>query len=96
MRPSHAGRKRDANEGAIVAALQAVGATVERLSGPDIPDLLVGHHGVNFLLEVKMPKGELSDGQFEWVKRWRGRDVYVVRSPDEALAAIGCGARRTG
>lgn len=96
MRRGGQGKRRDANEKAIIAALRVVGATVQQLSGIDVPDLLVGHHGVNFLLEVKMPKGELSDGQFEWVKTWRGREVWVVRSPDEALAAIGCGARRQG
>lgn len=94
MRRGGAGKRRDANEKAIIEALRAAGASVQQLSGLDVPDLLVGHHGINFLLEVKMPKGELSDGQFEWVKRWRGRDVYVVRTVDEALAAVGCGARR--
>lgn len=57
---SHARRaaRRDANEDEIVKALRAVGASVTMLSGVDgIPDLLVGHQGRTFLLEVKLPLG---------------------------------------
>lgn len=81
--------KRDANEPAIKAALRKVGATVVSLSIEDVPDLLVGFRGENFLLEVKMPKGELSEGQATWHMKWNGYPVHVVRSEEEALQAIG-------
>ena len=95
--------KRDANEAAIVEALRAAGATVERLSGPDLPDLLVGWQGANVLLEVKDPaqakkayrgkpgagRQEMSDGQVAWRDAWRGRPPVIVRTPAEALVAIG-------
>lgn len=46
-------RRRDDNEPPIVAALQAVGAGVQRLDGRGLPDLLVGYRGRLLLLEVK-------------------------------------------
>lgn len=50
------GDHRDANEGPIVDALEAAGATVSRLDGKNgEPDLLVGFAGVNELMEVKRP-----------------------------------------
>jgi len=89
--------KRDLNEQTIVTALERVGATVERMSGPDLPDLLVGYRGVNVLLEVKRPAGakggtshrDLLPGQAEWHAAWRGAAPVVVRTAEEALAAIG-------
>jgi hypothetical protein len=33
--------------------------------------------------------GELSEAQVRWWKGWRGREAKIVRTPDEALAAIG-------
>lgn len=44
--------RRDANEPAIVAALQAAGAAVQQLD-PPLPDLLVSYRGTLHLLEVK-------------------------------------------
>lgn len=44
--------RRDANEAAIVAALDAAGAAVEQLD-PPLPDLLVSYRGELYLLEVK-------------------------------------------
>lgn len=89
--------KRDANEAAIVTALEAVGATVERLSAKDAPDLLVGYRGVNVLLEVKRPAGkrggtshrDLLPGQAAWHAGWRGAAPVVARTVADALAAIG-------
>lgn len=46
-------RKRDANEASIVAALQAAGAAVDRLSGDGQPDLLVSWANELTLVEVK-------------------------------------------
>ena len=89
--------KRDKNEAAICLALEAVGATVERLSGADLPDLLVGFRGVNTLMEVKQPAGkkggtshrDLLPGQAAWHATWRGAAPVVVRTVAEAMAAIG-------
>ena len=80
--------KRDDNEREIVDVLTGIGATVQRLSMADVPDLLVGFRGENFLLEVKMPKKKLRPGQFAFFDDWQGQCI-VVRSPEEALQAIG-------
>ena len=89
--------KRDKNEPEIIAALEAVGATVEQLpTGRGVPDLLVGvsRYGKfdiqrrNFLLEVKTEKGKLNEKQTKWFKSWNGQ-AEVVRTPEEALAVIG-------
>jgi len=82
--------QRDANEPEIVTALEAVGASVERLdAGPGgIPDLLVGYRGANYLLEVKTASGKLRRAQLTWHPEWRGQ-VSVVRTAEEAWAVIG-------
>ena len=80
--------RRDENEAAIVQALRKAGATVELLSATNIPDLLVGYRGQNFLLEVKTEKGKLKEGQKNWASHWRGQHA-VVRTVDEALQVIG-------
>ena len=80
---------RDANEEEIVGALIAAGATVERITGRGLPDLLVGYKGENFLLEVKNPRtqGQLSKDQRKWHSTWEGQ-CAVVRSPDGALQIL--------
>jgi hypothetical protein len=80
---------RDANEAGIVAALEMAGATVEKIpTGRGVPDLLVGFKDVNYLLEVKIKTGKLNAKQVKWHSNWAGT-VYVVRTPREALIAIG-------
>jgi ribosomal protein L16/L10AE len=81
--------RRDANEPAIVQALEAVGAEVWRLSGTGIPDLLVWHVRCGVLLmEVKTKSGTLTDAQ---VQANRRLPVHVVRTVDEALALVNHG-----
>lgn len=84
----------DQNHTAVVDALRAVGASVQSLArvGNDCPDLLVGYRGVNYVLEVKTPKGPVKPGQEKWAAQWKGQTA-IVRSVDEALVAIRAGAR---
>ena len=96
-------RRRDANEGEVVAALEAVGAAVERLDGDGLPDLLVEFGDVLRLIEVKRVtddrkrihagKGGDLEGrtpsQVKWAARWKGRPPVIVQNAAEALAAIG-------
>jgi hypothetical protein len=81
--------KIDRNQPEIVKALRAAGATVQILStvGKGCPDLLVGYNDVNYLLEVKMPGGKLTDDQRVWHSEWRGR-FTVVYSSEEALRIV--------
>ena len=84
--------KRDRNERALVAALGAVpGVIVHRISGPGIPDLLVGHRKRYVLLEIKSKRGRLEPLQvaFHDTARALGLPCYVVTTIDEALAALG-------
>lgn len=90
--------RRDKNEGPIADALIAAGASVTRISEEGAPDLLVGYHGVTTLLEVKRARGPrggkggtLTAKQVAWRDAWRGSPPIVVRTPAEALAAIGVG-----
>lgn len=80
--------KRDTNEPEIVQALEGVGCSVERLSAPGVPDLLVAFRGAHFLIECKMPGETLTPAQKRWHWAWNGK-VSVVRTVDEALAAVG-------
>ncbi|MBV8760125.1 MAG: hypothetical protein JO257_22730 [Deltaproteobacteria bacterium] len=98
-------RMRDGNEPGIVDALRSVGATVCRLNESGIPDLLVGFRGGMYLLEVKRPlgargglpehreheggRGDMTEAQVRWWEAWRGPAPAIVRTPAEALAAIG-------
>lgn len=93
-------RRIDDNQPAIVAALRAVGATVQSLAtvGKGCPDLLVSYRGVNHLLEVKdgakpPSRRQLTPDEARWHQQWRG-PVAVVTSEAEALAAIGAVASR--
>lgn len=97
------GKRRDANEGLIIAALEAVGASVQQLDGDGVPDLLCGLAGVTHLIEVKAEHGKakvggkrtasgLRESQERWHRAWQGAPVHIVTNTDEALRAIG--ARR--
>jgi Holliday junction resolvase len=85
----------DDNQKEIADALRVRGCSVVSLAamGAGCPDLLVGRHGFNFLLEVKNsalpPSGQkLTKEQWEFHGRWRGQAV-VVNSVEQALEAVG-------
>jgi hypothetical protein len=87
--------KVDRNQAEIVVALRSVGATVQLLHsvGKGCPDLLVGHRGQNFLIEVKDWQASNADRklnaiQQEWHDAWNGR-VARVETIAAALMAIG-------
>lgn len=95
--------RRDQNEAEIVAALEAAGCEVFRLTdhaAAGLPDLLVfrletryavgGHVDVETvrLLEVKTATGKERPEQTAFRLRWPS-SVHVVRSPIEALSVMG-------
>lgn len=98
-------KSRDGNEKPIFDALVAAGASVTRLNDDGVPDLLVGFNGQTFLIEVKLPltkrgaksqrreaeggSGDFTKAQVKWWGGWKGTRALVVRSPEDALAAIG-------
>jgi hypothetical protein len=79
-------RKRDANEGAIIDALERVGAVVFQVSAPGAPDLLVAFRGRWFPMEVKAAAGKLTPLQ---AGALADQGCPIVRSIDEALALLG-------
>jgi Holliday junction resolvase len=83
----------DANQTVIVETLRAIGASVISLAniGNGCPDLLVGYHGKTYLLEVKTPCGKLTPDQVEFIDRWDGADVVIVRSPGYAIEVVSKG-----
>lgn len=90
----------DANHKKIVAALRDCGATVISLApvGSNVPDLVVGFRGTNYLLEIKRaelqkyaPHGgerQRIERQKEWRDAWRGQ-AEIVYDVDQALQVIG-------
>jgi len=86
------GRKTDANQASIMAALRQVGATVVDLSavGRGVPDLLVGFRGQTYLLEVKNKAGRnrLTADQDVFLAWWHGVPPVIVYNENDALIAI--------
>lgn len=80
--------KRDGNESEIKDALRTAGCTVVELSVEGVCDLLVGLNGINYLIEVKNGKNDLTDAQIKFFEEWEGQ-CAVVRTIDEALQVIG-------
>lgn len=90
-------KKVDANQAEIVEFFRQRGASVQSLAaiGKGCPDLLVGWHGQNYLVEVKATKGTLTPDQITWHQMWKGQK-WVVHNALEAeeLLRNGCvGAR---
>ena len=80
----------DANQPSIVEGLRAIGATVLHIHmvAQNSPDIVVGHHGINYLFEIKIAKGQLRSEQQRWHQAWRGQ-VAVIRSLEDALLIMG-------
>jgi len=86
--------KPDANHGDIVTTFRACGASVCDLKavGGGVPDLLIGYHGRNYLVEVKAGEkapsaSKLNALQLVWHNGWTGQ-VDVVRDVDGAVALM--------
>lgn len=77
--------KRDGNEAEIISALERIGVTVFKVSGAGIPDLLTFYRGQWLPLEIKMPKGKLTNEQAAAFMR---APFAIARTVDEALACF--------
>jgi hypothetical protein len=87
-------RKIDQNQTEIVEALRQVGATVQILSavGQGCPDICAGIFHRNYFMEIKNPDQPksaqaLTAEEAIWHNEWKGQ-VAIVRSPEEAIAAL--------
>jgi len=56
-----------------------------------VPDIIIIHHGKAYGLELKSPKGTISDSQEEVfpLLRAAGMPIEIIRSLDDAMTAIG-------
>lgn len=84
--------KLDDNQKAVEIALKAVGAWFQSIGQPY--DLLVWFRGSWHVLEVKdgakpLREQKLTEGQLKTLADLRATGVKLVRTADEALAAIG-------
>jgi hypothetical protein len=84
----------DSNHRDVVLALRAIGCCVQSLAsvGMGVPDLLVGYHGINVLLEVKdgakkPSERVLTRAESGWHSVWAGQ-VSVVETPEEAQLEV--------
>ena len=90
MSLSRMAKRRDANEPAIVAALEKVGCKVVR---SDVVDLIVGRGKRTWIMEVKTDRGQLTPAQVRNFSDWPGQ-YNVVRTPEEAVEIVGAGDER--
>lgn len=88
--------KIDRNQPEIVKALRDAGASVQSLApmGKGVPDLLVGFHGRNFVMEIKDPlrkpsEQQLTDDEKAWHFTWRG-EVHIVKTVEDAFRVMQC------
>lgn len=70
----------DANQKAIIEALEGGGCSVESIGKP--VDLLVGLRGKNYVFEVKRPKAKLRESQEKFFARWKGH-AAILRSVED-------------
>jgi hypothetical protein len=82
-------KRTDKNQADIVAALRAMGASVQDLHiiGRGCPDLVIGWQGTTLLAEVKSGSGTLTQDEQDWHASWRGQ-VCVIRTIDDAAALL--------
>lgn len=93
MRRGGAGKKRDDAEPAIIQALRQMQCCVVQLHGPGVPDLLVWHPRLGYMvMEVKTGKGSLLRPSQQELARQM--PIHVVRSVDDALAVCAAYVRR--
>ena len=92
--PVRRAAKVDRNQPEIVAALRAIGASVQPLHtiGQGCPDLLCGWRGRHYLIEVKdglrpLSERRLTDDQRKWIESWQA-PVIVAESADEAIVML--------
>lgn len=84
----------DGNQPAVVSALRAIGCSIlytHQLK--NCFDILVGYRGRTFLMEIKDPaqplgKRQLTEGEEEFRRSWRGSPYHVVHTPDEAIRIV--------
>jgi Holliday junction resolvase len=78
------GGRRDEAEPEVVEEFEREGARVWKITGKDIPDLVVGYLGVNHAVEVKTNRAKLKKGQAKCHAEWTGESPVVARTRAQA------------
>lgn len=85
-------RRVDANHARIVKAFRQMGCSVHDTSrlGGGFPDLVIGKHGLNVLVEIKdgskPPSArKLTDDEAQFHAAWKGRVATVLDVDDATL-----------
>jgi hypothetical protein len=55
--------------------------------GKGCPDILVGYHGKNYLMEIKSADGRLTPDEQKFHNEWRGI-IYTVRTIEQAIQIL--------
>lgn len=81
--------KVDANHAQVIDALRKAGIRAMSTAkvGSGFPDIAASLRGVNVLLEVKVGDAKLNAEEQAFHAMWNG-PVFVVTSPEEAIAAV--------
>lgn len=84
----------DANQERIVKLYRKAGFSVAITSalGQGFPDIVVGKHGHNVLIEIKdgkqpLSKQRLTEDEARFHSKWRG-DIRIIKSEDDVLNHI--------
>ncbi len=79
----------DNNQREIVDHARSMGATVQSLAGvgKGVPDLLISLDGRVYLVEVKGPKGKLTEDQHRWHAKWQA-PIHIVRTCDDMTRVL--------
>ena len=82
-------KRTDSNQSSIVAGLRQFGASVAVTSdlGKGYPDLTIGYHGKNYLMEIKSADGRLTPDEQKFHNEWRGI-IYTVRTLEQAIQIL--------
>ncbi len=82
-------KRTDNNQTAIVNMLREFGASVVDLHevGHGCPDIVVGHHGKNYLMEIKSESGRLTPAEQNFKDTWRG-NYYIIYNIEDALKIL--------
>jgi len=79
----------DKNQANIVKEARKLGASVAITSqlGKGFPDIVIGHQGKNYLIEIKDGESpssaqRLTPDEAHWHAAWRG-SVHIIKDPSE-------------
>lgn len=88
MTRSYAFSKKDDNHDELTAIYLSLGCSCEDTSsvGAGFPDAIVGCAGITDMVEFKAEEGKLEPSQQTFYERWRGSEVWIIRSQADVIA----------